>query len=127
MYLPRPGSQLHIIKEATATATVTLPRNIWGRDVLLIHKISGGSMGGFCTLKVSPDNGATKITHHGDASGVKTGATTDELQRCLPRLRGDKHRHADGDRRHARRFRTGAGIGESNGNTDQICGQRGRI
>ena len=47
-----------------------------GGTVLLMHKITDGSTGGFCTLYQSPD-GTTKIAHQGgdDVEGVKTSNT----------------------------------------------------
>ena len=56
---------------ADKSIEISLPGR--GGTVLLMHKITDGSTGGFCTLYQSPD-GVEKIAHQGgvDDEGVKT-------------------------------------------------------
>ena len=73
MFLPRPGALLHVIAQASASTSVTLPHNPWGRDLLILHGIAGSpATGGHVTPLLTPDGGTTTMPHHGDATGVHT-------------------------------------------------------
>lgn len=76
MFQVRPGSLFRVFDGVSATASKVLPCNPWGRDLLILHQITGETAGR-CGVELTPAaDGAVRIPHHGAATNLPTDNQT---------------------------------------------------
>lgn len=66
-----------IIKDAVTAAGDPVKRAVGPYNAVIVHhEISGGSTGGYVSLKMGGKEGSTFIAHHGKGTNIKSADTT---------------------------------------------------